>query len=471
MPRPSLPGIIISKVVHHLAGLRSDQRGTVAIMMGVLLPVIVGGLGLGFEVSNWYLRTRSMQNAADAAALAAAANGSSNYDVEAKAVAAQYGFVDGSNNVTVTPSNAATCPSVPNINPPCYSVTISSMVPLYLSQVVGYSGDTTLNGAQEKTLSSEAIAYQTIVKQPICLLGLDKTGQAIRTNGSPNANFTGCTVMSNSTADCNGSNLLAFMGIAAATDNGCGNKQYSNMPTLSDPYAGYATNIPTNLPTSCNNSYSQESKHGNTWSGGTTWSGSYTLTGTASLAGNTLICGDLRLTGNVTINTADNDNGAVLYIENGLLDLQGYTLQTASGSAVTIVFTGTGGASDPYNHYPTDNSGTGVLNIQAPHDGPFPGMAIYQDPSLTKNVDLTYAGNKPTWDITGGVYMPNASVTISGAIDQSANGADCFVLVSKDVTINGTGSIYQQSPDGSGCKAAGLNMPTEDVPGRGRLVY
>src|SRR5579859_4737478 len=167
MPRLSLPGIIVSKVVPHLVGLRSDQRGTVAIMMGVLLPVIVGGLGLGFEVSNWYMRTRSMQNAADAAAIAAATNASSNYDVEAKAVAAQYGYVNGSNNVTVTPSNAATCPSVPNINPPCYSVTITSLVPLYLSQIVGYTGDTTLNGSQEKTLSSEAIAYQTIIKQPI----------------------------------------------------------------------------------------------------------------------------------------------------------------------------------------------------------------------------------------------------------------------------------------------------------------
>ena len=68
--------------------------------------------------------------------------------------------------------------------------------------------------------------------------------------------------------------------------------------------------------------------HGSTWSGGTPWSGSKTLTGTANMAGNTLICGDLRLTGDVTINAP---SGAVLYIENGLLDLQGHTLSTANG--------------------------------------------------------------------------------------------------------------------------------------------
>src|SRR6476620_1247568 len=91
--------------------LRADERGTVSVIMGFLLIPRVGAMGLGFEVSNWYLTLRGMQNAADAAAIAAATNGGSNYDVEAKAVAAQYGFIDGTNNISVTPSNAATCPS------------------------------------------------------------------------------------------------------------------------------------------------------------------------------------------------------------------------------------------------------------------------------------------------------------------------------------------------------------------------
>lgn len=258
------------------------------------------------------------------------------------------------------------------------------------------------------------------------------------------------------------------MGIAHATNNGCGNTQVSNADPVLDPYAYMASNIPSDLPTRCSNSYPQESKHGSTWSGGTTWSGSKPLTGTANIAGNTLICGDLRLTGDVTINAP---SGAVLYIENGLLDLQGHTLSTANGSSVTLVFTGTNTGSS--EHIPTDNSGgsSGVLNIQAPTGGPFPGMAIYQDPVLTRNVDLTYAGNNPTWDITGGVYMPNASVTISGVVNKSANGAQCFVMVAKDVLINGNGAFYSQTPDGSGCLIAGLTMPTATIPGRTKLVY
>jgi Flp pilus assembly protein TadG len=75
--------------------------------MGVLIIPLVGALGIGFEVSNWYMITRGMQNAADAAVLAAATNGGPNYGVEARAVAAQYGFVDGTNNVSIAVSNTA----------------------------------------------------------------------------------------------------------------------------------------------------------------------------------------------------------------------------------------------------------------------------------------------------------------------------------------------------------------------------
>ena len=52
--------------------------------MGLLIVPLVGALGIGFEVSNWYMNGRGMQNAADAAALAAATNGGANYDVEAR---------------------------------------------------------------------------------------------------------------------------------------------------------------------------------------------------------------------------------------------------------------------------------------------------------------------------------------------------------------------------------------------------
>jgi len=107
----------LGKAGHTLLSLHKNQSGTVAVIMAFLLPILIAAFGLGFEITNWYLRTRSMQNAADAAAIAAATNNSSNYNIEAAAVATQYGYTNGTNNVTVASSNAATCPS--GITPPC----------------------------------------------------------------------------------------------------------------------------------------------------------------------------------------------------------------------------------------------------------------------------------------------------------------------------------------------------------------
>src|SRR3974390_1776050 len=99
-----------SSFVNQLRRLRADERGATSVMMGILMVPLAGFAGLGFEVSNWYLITRGMQNAADAATLAAAINNGPNYDVEARAVAATYGFVNGVTNVTIGVSKTATCP-------------------------------------------------------------------------------------------------------------------------------------------------------------------------------------------------------------------------------------------------------------------------------------------------------------------------------------------------------------------------
>jgi Flp pilus assembly protein TadG len=480
----SRPRNILVKVVRDLGSLRADQRGTIAVMMAFLLPILVGGLGLGFEVSNWYLQTRAMQNAADSAARAAAANAGSNYDVEAKAVAAQYGFVDGTNNVKVTASNTAACPD--GSGSACYSVTITGKVPLYVSQVVGFSGDTTVNGAKAQTVTSTAVAQNTTMHKNICLLAVDTSGTALRSNGGPKTDFTGCTVMSNSNATCNGSNLLADTGIAVGTNGGgagCGNKQISGSTTPNikplktpgcptpqhptsvcyDQIEAKDSGMSATALAQCGGTYPQVPKKGGYPTLLSKLSDLKSFTDPGNPTNKVYVaCGDAQLSSKLTF-PAD----SVLVVENGNLDLGGNTL---SGTALTLLFSGTTDTkSVTYGHAPT---GSGTLDIQAPTSGTWSGVALYQDPSLTgTGVDVSYAGNNPTWNLTGLVYMPYSSLTISGAINKSANGADCMIMIAKDVLINGTGLLYAQTPDGSGCKAAGLIQPTEDIPGRSQLVY
>jgi hypothetical protein len=375
--------------------------------------------------------------------LAAATNNGANYDVEAKAVAAQYGFVDGANNVTVTASNTATCPSGGSN---CYGVTITGYVPLLVSQVAGYTGDATLNGTQQKQLSSTAIATRPSTPADFCMVSLGPQG--IRSNGAPSGNMQ-CDIMSNTGATCNGGDTGAPIGAAHNTNSGCGATQYSNVPAIVDPYAGLASHIPTNT---CG-SYPQEpGNHGTPLPSSNLWSGS------RSLSGNVQVCGDLQLTGNVTI---DAPAGAVLVIENGQLDTNGYSITTSSGSALTVIFSGTNSGS--YTHAPT---GGGIIDIAAPTSGTWSGVALYQDPALTNGVDISAAGNSPAWDITGLVYLPKSSVTLSGAVNKAGYGKSCFAMIVKDATINGTGKIL---PNGE-CIPAGLSMPSTTIPGRAALV-
>ena len=52
--------------------------------------------------------------------------------------------------------------------------------------------------------------------------------------------------------------------------------------------------------------------------------------------------------------------------------------------------------------------------------------------------------------------LPNASVTLSGAVNKAGYGLSCFAIVVKDITVNGTGMI---TPNGQ-CLPAGLTMAT-----------
>jgi hypothetical protein len=138
-------------------------------------------------------------------------------------------------------------------------------------------------------------------------------------------------------------------------------------------------------------------------------------------------------------------------------------LQTTAGSGLTVVFTGAPN-NGTYQHYP---SGGGTMDIAAPTSGTWKGMVLYQDPNLidtSSNLDISAAGNSPTWDLTGMVYLPNSSVTFSGAVNKSSNGLSCFGLTVGNITINGTADILSNTQ----CAAAGVSLPQGG--NRGTLV-
>src|SRR6266436_5273430 len=85
-----------------------DQSGATIIVIGLAMPVLIGAMALAAEVTYWNLHNRAMQNAADAAAIAAATNNGSSYATESLAVASQFGFPNGTANIQVSATNPAT---------------------------------------------------------------------------------------------------------------------------------------------------------------------------------------------------------------------------------------------------------------------------------------------------------------------------------------------------------------------------
>src|SRR6267154_378932 len=95
---------------HWVRRLLNDRTGAAAITLAFSLTAVVGMAGLGTEVAAWYFTQRTMQGAADTAAITGAAalaagTTSTLAGTEAKSVAATFNFVDGTANATVTVNN------------------------------------------------------------------------------------------------------------------------------------------------------------------------------------------------------------------------------------------------------------------------------------------------------------------------------------------------------------------------------
>ncbi|HSV01843.1 MAG TPA: pilus assembly protein TadG-related protein, partial [Phenylobacterium sp.] len=226
-------------LLRRLARWVSDERGNIGPILALMVVPIVGSFAIGGETASWYLYHRAQQNAADSAVVAAAIQGGATYATVANAVAAKYGFTTGG-NVTVTPTTV-TCPAGATViaGSTCYQVTVANKIPVYLTRVVGYSGDVTLaSGARGKAISAKAIAGLTSGTKTFCMIGLS---QGITLNGGPGTNLTGCDLLSDNDLACNGQNSDFGVGggyaVGTNKNSSCGTTPVSGYPAFTDPLA------------------------------------------------------------------------------------------------------------------------------------------------------------------------------------------------------------------------------------------
>lgn len=438
--------------------LMLGRRGNVSAVIALLLVPIIGGLGMAAEGVTIYLAQRGAQNVADVAAIAAAENacsstgacsttdGKPTYDQEAKAVAAKMGFTNGISDVTISTTNAATCPGGGTT---CYGVTVSKKVPFALLSVVGYTGDTTsTSGAPATTVTATAVA-QLQQGSGFCLIGLGP-GDAIQFSGAPKMDLTGCSILApNGDTSCNGQSgaTIKFSydkNAVSPSTKQCGTEVVGSA-SFTDNWSSLSSQALMTDP--CGGSWKSDSGKTPTFN---------TIATATDVDASSSHCGDTKLTADVSI--ASGNHTLVIY--NGRLELNGHKLSTASGAGLTIIFSGTA-VSSGGTTYTSTFSGSGTLDYAAPTSGTWSGVAVYQNDSVltgSKNViDETDIGNTPAFDITGLWYAPKSKISFGGAINHATAGYACLAFIALTVGANGTGSIFANPT--RECDRAGLTLP------------
>ena len=226
-----------------LQDFRADERGSTALLAGLLMPVFVGGIGLGAETGYWYYSHRKLQHVADVAAHAGAARlragERSLVRTAALSVAERSGFIPAQGTLV-----ANTPPlSGPNVGKPLFvEVIITETRPRLF---------TALFSNTIVSLRTRAVAGLSAQSSAACVLALSRTAQqAVQLGGSTNVTLADCDVASNS----NAANAFEMAGAAATMTAGCVQtvgqglsganlkltrcaQVFDNAPPVRDPYA------------------------------------------------------------------------------------------------------------------------------------------------------------------------------------------------------------------------------------------
>jgi Flp pilus assembly protein TadG len=434
----------------------ADRSGVSAIMLALSLTSILGFAGLAVDVGLWYFDKRTAQNAADSAAFTAAnvykdeigstPSSAQTYATSAaKAVAATYGYVDGSNGVTVTvnypPSSAAGSYAG---NTGAFEVIITKPESLFFSALY----------LSAVSVSSRAVALYTTTGGGSgggggCLVTLDHTSAgAINISNGVTVDAQ-CGALSNGTGaaavSVQGGSKLYTSDVATpggiVVGNGgeiCSASSYgtstcspttetTGAPTTTDPYSSTtlssiesASNSGYNVPASCPTSSPVSF---NSWGGTvTTNTGRYVANGGTYTINPGVYCGGISVSNGVSVNFSP----GIYYIMGGQ-----FTLNSGNNSAtggVTIVLVDDNGSA------PTVTIGNGGnLAINSPSSGPTAGIAFYGDPSNTGAV--TFNGGAQL-TVNGSMYFPKSTLTFNNGTGIGLN-SSCTELIGYDINVAG----------------------------------
>lgn len=393
-----------------LRSFRRDTAGAVAIIVGLMAPVLVGAMGLGSEAGYWYVKQRSLQNAADVAAHGAASRKKAGENTTALQTTAEYlvhaaGIAD---NSTVSLNDPPASGSFAG-NGSAVEVIATESVPRFFSAIYS-SGDVPISARAVAIAEADGTG---------CVLALSETAQgAITISGSSDSTLTLCDMVSNAAGvsfqmqgmgSSVAANCIQTVGIAVTTDNltvNCSTLR-QNASAVPDPFAHVeepAVEGPCGSGSVGQNNQTTSVTTNHTHSSGMPsrcYSNGLNVRGTVNFAPGLYIVqgGEFRVNSNAVLR----GDGVVFYLAPG----------------VEFRF-----------------NGTATMDMSAPTAGAYAGILIFTSRSST--VSHLINGNLGSY-LDGAIYATNSHLTLSGNAATSAN--SCTQIVTSTVEFTGSGEI------------------------------
>ena len=406
-----------------------DTGGAVAVVVAVMAPVLVGSMGLGGEAGYWYLKQRSLQNAADVAAHGTAIRLAAGDESSALQGVAEY--IAEQSDIDL--ANA----DLELHNPPlsgayiedgsAVEVVVTETVPRLFSAI--YSNEPVEIGARAVATAEGGGTG--------CILALNAAAEgAVTVAGSASLSLTMCDIVSNSVAEAAylmqgmGSSVAANCVKTAGTALTTGNLSVTceevreNTAPVTDPFAAVPEPAAVGA---CQDG--AVGKDGET----TDWTH---LDSHPSGMDSTRFCNGLDLRG--TVNLAP----GLYIVEDGDFRINAGTVVNGTD----VVFYLADGVEINFN-------GNATLNVSAPTSGAYNGIAFFGSRDSTA-VSHKINGNAGT-SINGAIYLPASELTWSGSAETSYT--SCTQVIADTVTFSGSGSfnLHCLFPSGPTIKTAG----------------
>lgn len=408
-------------VVRMLRGLslRHDVRGSVAIHIAIVSTVLIGMASLGIETGVLFLKQRNMQAAADAAAFSAAlarASGKpADFRVEARAVAAAYGYVDGKGGTTVTVN------APPNSGP-------NSANAKAVEVIVGQPQEVSLMRAYragEVRVGARAVA--TVGGGPsYCMLQLDTDARrGFEMDNGARATLENCGIAVNSgdrhAFSMSGgarlyTNKVSVVGRASVSNGARIDPEdalVTDQPAVSDPYA--------DVKSPGFHGCDQGKERTYNWGDWVMWPGVYCEGVT------------LRNAARVTMKPG------LYIIDRGTFEVEGGTV--LNGQGVTIILT----SSEGEHPATVDIGGGATVNLSAPTSGDMAGVVFFGDRLKPDGHDMNQFRGGADITLTGAVYFPRAAVTFENG---AGNASTCTQLIAATIELKGGSKFRSNCPTG-----------------------